>query len=138
MAKRLESFKVNIQKSKTETISIENPWINENIEVKQLKHLIRFNQNMKDNVKFDLVYNNIKMNDEYRLKKYNIIDSKHLIKMIIKVDKSESYSLNNIKQIKKDNIYVATQKQIESITNMKKLVNVHKKSISFLDNFETS
>ena len=131
------SFKINLQTSKSNTTTIKNDQINKNLEVWQLKNLIRFEMKMKYNVKFDLIYNDIKMNDDNILNDYSITDSKNLIKMVIQVDKSTK--LNRIKPINTpSDLIVVSPKQRELITKLGKCISKHESTLNFLDNFEQS
>ena len=131
------SFKINLQTSKSDTFSIEDDGINKSLEIWKLKHLIRYKISMRETVKFDLMYNGVKMNDDDILNDYNINDSKNLIKMVIHVDKSSEYKGIETHKTFND-ILIATKKQIESFKKLKKCINKHQETLTFLDNFENS
>ena len=130
------SFKINLQTSKSNTITIKNDKINKNLEIWMLKYMIRIEMKLKYNVKFDLMYNDVKMNDDKILNDYNINDSKNLIKLVIHVDKSSEFKAKDIKT--NNDMLIITKKQIESFKELKKCINKHEKTLQFLDNFENS
>ena len=131
------SFKINLKTCNSNTITIENDRINKNLEIWMVKHMIRIEMKWKNNVKFDLMYNDVKMNDDDILNDYNVNDSKNLIEMVIHVDKSSECKGTKASKTFND-IVVATPDQIVSFKELQKCINQHQKTLQFLDNFENS
>ena len=91
MTEEKVSFLVNIQIKSDKILTIKNPKCTPNMSVNKLKHLIKFECDMDSNTKFDLIFNSKNMELNKTLKECGIHDSRHLIKMVVKVSESKSY-----------------------------------------------
>ena len=98
----IKLFKINIQISSTKNIILQTE-CNKNTTILELKKIIMKELN-KDNIdNIELQYNGNNMDNNSILSDYNIIDSKHLIKLLYTVQKSDA-STWNVKRFESNNI----------------------------------
>lgn len=128
-------FKVNLQLSKDKYATLNKKCLS-NTKIAQVKAYIsyEFENDVPDVTSFNLKYGDILLSDNKTLNDYGIKDEKHILKIIVKVQKSNEFNekenKENDNEIDINNIIVLEKKEKELFIVLNETINEYSKLLN--------